>query len=306
MRSLKILTRRLRGREGLRWGVASALTAAVVLLLATSGNAASGAPAGRVLGWRAQLGQGDVMSFADLQEGEAPRAIGIMLSANALATLPDEPSDYHHCFDRDGDGVTAQATECAHTHEFVIPLPDAVSQRGDVPFTWVLLNWNRHGHVPPGVYDVPHFDVHFFIASIEDTFAIHDGPCGPEHVACDDFAMAKMPVPSNLMHADFSDVDAVAPAMGNHLIDLTGHEFHGEPFTYSWIYGAYGGRVTFYEQMVALDFLRSRPNVCASIKSPPAVEVAGFYPTQRCIHYDADADAYVVSLEQFVYRTVSQ
>jgi len=169
----------------------------------------------------------------------------------------------------------------------------------------VLLNWNLHGHVPPGVYDVPHFDVHFYMVPIEEVFAIHDGPCGPELVNCDHFAMAKMPVPDGKMHPDFSDVDAVAPAMGNHLIDLTGHEFHGMPFTASWIYGVYGGRVTFWEQMVALDYLLSRPNACSPIKSPASVAVAGYYPTQRCVRYDAGADAYVVSLEGFVYREAS-
>jgi len=37
------------------------------------------------------------------------------------------------------------------------------------------------------------------------------------------------------------------------------------------------------EQMVALDFLQSRPNACAPIKSPPSVAVSGYYPTQRCV-----------------------
>jgi hypothetical protein len=306
MSTLTSFTRYLNGRAALHGSVASALTVAVALLVATSGSAAPAVPEGRVLGWRTQLGQGDVTSYAELQEGGVPKAIGVMLSAESLATLPAEPSDYHHCFDRDGDGATAQATECIHTHEFVVPLPDAVTQRGDVPFSWVLLNWNRNGHMPPGIYDSPHFDVHFYIASIEDTFAIQDGPCGPEFVACDDFTMAKQPVPANLMHPDFKDVDAVAPAMGNHLIDLEGHEFHGQGFTSSWIYGVYGGRVTFWEQMIALSYLESRPNMCAPIKTPPAVEAAGYYPTQRCIRYDADADAYLVSLEQFVYREAAR
>ena len=26
----------------------------------------------------------------------------------------------------------------------------------DIPFKWVLFNWNLHGHVPPGVYDLAH------------------------------------------------------------------------------------------------------------------------------------------------------
>ena len=44
---------------------------------------------------------------------------------------------------------------------------------------------------------------------------------------CDQFEIAKRPLPPNYIHPDFQDVDAVAPAMGNHLIDLTGPEFNG-------------------------------------------------------------------------------
>jgi hypothetical protein len=242
------------------------------------------------------------LSFAELQESGAPGAVGVMISAVALAGLPAEPSDRHHCFDRDGDGVTTHSAECVETHEFIIPLPDEVNRRGDIPFKWVLLNWNAHGHIPPGVYDVPHFDVHFYMVPIADVFAIGDGPCGPEFVDCEDFAVAKAPLPPDLMHPDFSDVDAVVPAMGNHLIDLSGREFQGEPFTRSWIYGIYGGRVIFYEEMVTLAYLLSRPDACMPIKSPPAVAVGGWYPTERCVRYDAAADAYVVSMEGFVYR----
>ena len=43
----------------------------------------------------------------------------------------------------------------------------------------------------------------------------------------------------------------MVPAMGNHLVDLTGPEFQKQPFTRSWIFGAYGGRIIFYEEMVA-------------------------------------------------------
>jgi hypothetical protein len=187
----------------------------------------------------------------------------------------------------------------------VIPLPDAVSRRDDIPFKWVLFNWNLHGHAPPGVYDVPHFDVHFYMPPIADILAIRAGPCGPDFADCHDFARAKMSLPADLMHPDFQDVDAVAPAMGNHLIDLSGREFQGEPFTRSWIYGMYGGRVTFYEEMVTLKYLLSRPDECLSIKSPPAVAVGGFYPTQRCVRYEAGTNAYIVSMEGFVYREAS-
>lgn len=283
-------------------GLAVALLATSVLLLTASGDAASTSAGERTAGWRTALGDGEVESFAQVPETGAPHAIGITFSAGALTNLPSNPSDGHHCIDRDGDGVTVAATECAHTHEFVIPLPDAVSRRSDIPFKWVLLNWNLHGHIPPGVYDVPHFDVHFYMGPVADVFAIRDGACGPEFVNCDDFARAKKPVPEAYMHPDFKDVDAVAPAMGNHLIDVGGHEFHGQPFTRSWIYGVYDGRVTFWEQMVALDYLRSRPNDCSPIKAPPAVSTSGYYPTQQCVRYDGASNTYSVTLEAFEYR----
>ena len=36
-----------------------------------------------------------------------------------------------------------------------------------MPLKWALLNWNPHGHIPPGIYDRPHFDVHFYMEPIE-------------------------------------------------------------------------------------------------------------------------------------------
>ena len=101
------------------------------------------------------------------------------------------------------------------------------------------------------------------------------------------------------MHPDFKDVDAVAPAMGNHLIDVTGHEFQGMPFTRSWIYGVYGGRVIFYEEMVALDYLQSRPNACEAIKSRGRGRESA---TTRRSAVSAQGPSLVVSMEQCVYR----
>ena len=174
-----------------------------------------------------------------------------------------------------------------------------------MPFKWVLFNWNPVGHIPPRVYDVPHFDIHFYMVPIADVFALQDGPCGPEFVRCDQFEIAKKPVPTNYMHPDFQDVDAVAPAMGNHLIDLTGSEFSGEEWKHSWIFGVYDGEVIFYEQMLTRAFLLSQPDSCYSIKSPPAVGRSGFYPTRSCIRHDAETGEYTVSMEGFVHREAS-
>jgi|SRR5215472_5077315 len=93
--------------------------------------------------------------------------------------------------------------------------------------------------------------------------------------------------------------------MGNHLLDLTTHEFHGGPFTRHWMYGVYDGRVTFYEEMVALTFMKSKPDVCFPIQSPDAVALTGYYPTRSCIRYAPGKDAYTVSIEDFVLRKAS-
>jgi hypothetical protein len=256
----------------------------------------------RIPAWKSDLGKGTVSSYAELDASGAPRALGVAFSAGALDGLPTAGSDRHHCFDRNKDGVMDPDTECLKQYEVVIPLPDAVVKRADIPFTWVLLNWNPHGHMPPGVYDAPHFDVHFYMEPIANVFALQDGPCGPEFMRCDQFEVARRPVPSNYMHSDFKDVEAAAPAMGNHLVDLTSPEFHKQPFTRTWIFGVYDGKVTFYEEMVTRAFLLSKPNTCFPIKSPPAVGRRGFYPTLSCLRHDARTGEYTVSLETFVLR----
>ena len=257
----------------------------------------------RAQGWQVPLGKASATSYAEFDSQGAPRAIGVTLPAGALDGLPTG-SDNHHCTDRSPAGHRVDATQCIHTFEHVLPLPDAAALRADIPFKWVLLNWNPVGHIPPGVYDVPHFDVHFVIAPIAEIFAIEPGPCGPERVRCDQFEIGKKPLPPNYVHADFRDVSAVVPAMGNHLIDVTGAEFNQKPFTHSWIYGVYDGKVIFYEQMVSRAYLLGKPNSCTPIKSPAAVALTGYYPTLSCMRSTPAGDV-SVSMEGFVLRTAS-
>lgn len=274
---------------------------ALVVLGGCTSLGTTGAASGRILGWISELGAGTASSYAEL-DGGTLRAIGLAFSATAMDGLPATGSDQHHCVDRNKDGVVDRATECLAQYELAIPLPDAVVRRPDVPFKWILLNWNPHGHIPPGVYDVPHFDVHFFMEPIAKVFALQSGPCGPEFVRCDQFEVARRPVPANYMHPDFKDVEAVVPAMGNHLVDMTGPEFNKQPFSRTWIFGVYDGKVTFYEEMVSRAFILSKPNTCFPIKSPSAVARSGLYPTHSCLRHDARTGEYTVSLERFVHR----
>jgi len=277
----------------------------VAAILAVLSLGCSTTRTARVLGTPSSLGNGTVTSYSELDGSGAPKAIGVLFSAGALDALPTAPSDGHRCFDANNDGVIDLATECSMWHERVLPVPSEASRRPDVPFKWVLLNWNTQGHIPLGVFDKPHFDVHFYIEPIENIFALQRGTCGPESLRCDQFAMARKPVPRNYVPPNFEDVGAAAPAMGNHLLNRTTPEFHGEPLKRTWIYGVYDGRVIFYEEMVTLSFMMSKPDTCFPIESPDAVALTGYYPTRSCIRYAPGKNEYTVSMEDFVLRQAS-
>jgi hypothetical protein len=278
--------------------------AVIVLAAAGCSSERAGTSASRMPGWQLKLGDGTVSSYAELESGGGPTAIGVVVSSSALEGLPND-GDEHRCFGRNKDGAKDADTKCQHTHEFVIPLPDGMTRRADIPFKWVLFNWNPVGHIPPGIYDAPHFDIHFEMGPIADAFAIESGPCGPELVRCDQFRTARKPLPPNYMPPDYVDVEAVVPVMGNHLIDTSGPEFHQQPFTRSWIYGVYDGKVIFYEAMVTLSYMRSKPNGCLPIKAPKAVAVSGLYPTEYCVRHNATTGEYSVSMEKFSRRDAS-
>ena len=287
--------------KGIAFTLAVAAATAIPMVPASAGEGSDPAAAVRQPGWRFELGRGTVSSYAELDAAAKPTAIGIVFSPAALEGLPSG-SDGHHCFDRNNDGAIDRGSECNETFEFVIPLPDVAARRSDMPFKWVLFNWNPIGHGPPGIFDVPHFDVHFYLEPrIADIFAIVSGPCGPEFVRCDQEARGKQPLPSNYMHPDFK-MGAVVPAMGGHYSDRTDPVFNKQPFTRTWIFGAYDGKVIFYENMVTRAFLLSKPDTCDPIKSPKAVALGGFYPTVSCVRHDRSTGEYTVSLEKFIFR----
>jgi hypothetical protein len=236
-----------------------------------------------------------------------PVAIGLVFPSRTLAGLPvDPPTAGLWCFDRDGDGTVDETTECAGGYENALHLSRSFRAKVDTPFTYLLANWNPHGHIPPGVYDVPHFDIHFYLNENAERLAIRPGPC-PQLVNCDDYELGKILPAERYRTADHQDVDAVEPAMGNHLIDVTGPEFAGEPFTHSFIYGTWNGEVTFYEPMVThawFSDLRdgTRGDECFALKLPQAWAPAGWYPTEYCLRYRANRDELTASLEGFVYR----
>jgi hypothetical protein len=52
----------------------------------------------------------------------------------------------------------------------------------------------------------------------------------------------------------------------------------GTPFTRTWIYGVYDGRITFYEEMVSLAYMLSKPSACSKF-GPNGLLSDGFMRT---------------------------
>jgi hypothetical protein len=252
-----------------------------------------------------RLGEGFAQVYAQLDGAGAPQVIGVTFDQGMLAGLPAMPNTWSRCFDKNGNGRIDGHGECNGDYELAFALPQELVQRRVRPFNWVSVNWNPMGHPPPAppVWAVPHFDFHFYIMAREAVAQIRPGPCS-ELIDCDDFKRAQTPVPAAYVHADHIDVGAAVPDMGNHLIDAKTPELvvQGREFTHTFIFGAYDGQVTFYEAMVTLAYLQTKPDLCVPIKQPQAWATEGHYPTRYCIRYLADDERYTLSLEDFVRR----
>lgn len=248
------------------------------------------------------LGGGTVRTYAQI-EASAPRTVGVTFPRTMLSGLPTAMTDGHHCFDVDGNGQLDPMTECAGGHERELALPTALTQLSGMPLKWALVNWNPHGHGAPGVYDVPHFDFHFYTQPKAERDAIRPGPCGII-VNCEDFARGSIPVPPAYLPADYTDLQMVEVAMGNHLLDQTSPEWNGAPFTRTFIFGSYDGKISFLEPMITHAWLQGlatgqNASGCRPVKQPQAWQIAGWYPQQYCIRYRANRDDLTVSLENF-------
>lgn len=236
------------------------------------------------------VGQGQMKTFVTLNGSGKPKAVGVHFTAAALSGLPAEES------------------------EAVLKFPAAIEA---TPFDHFGLNWNPHGHAPSGVYSLPHFDFHFYAITEQERAEIKAGTCtndqdnripnppGVVPVTCEVFNRAMQALPADMLPTDYTLIPAVEPEMGNHVIDLTGPEFNGQSFTHTWIYGAYDGKLIFFEPMITRAFLEQQKNICQVIKTPEAMPEAGWYPTKYCIRYLRQQDAYTVSLESFKWFAAS-
>lgn len=174
------------------------------------------------------------------------------------------------------NSVSSGAESDHEENDVVIPLHPKAKEA--TPFQFMVLDWNPHGHPPAGIYDKPHFDFHWYMVPKSDV----DNYTDPVKL---DAA-----VPADYVPANYIGIDPV-PLMGKHWVDVTSPELNGQPFTQTFIYGSYDSKVTFYEPMITLDFLKNTSNFERSIPQPAKFQKSGFYPTKlRIVKHNGVTD----------------
>lgn len=224
------------------------------------------------------LGYGKVRSWISVDHHGYPNEIGIEMTPEAFKNLTDE-----------------EDTKVPPEHATIfVPLHFIAKKL--TPFNHIGLNWNPHGHIPEGIFDVPHFDMHFYMISVAEQMAI------PAWSPDTDAAFNLYP-PEGYMPADYFTPpgDATAePQMGKHWLPINLGDFL--PFSKIMIYGSYNGNVIFVEPMITLDYLLSNEESSTSYSQPEHFAKAGNYPTKYNIYHDAATGNTYVTLSEFVAR----
>jgi hypothetical protein len=224
------------------------------------------------------MGHGVAYAWTKEDAAGNPVAVGVTFTESALSGLPTEKPNTGF------DG-----------YEFPLALPKN-GATAKTPFDHVALEWMPKGHIPPGIYDVPHFDVHFYMTPVSERLKITLD--ADDMVRCRKQPDAKL-MPEGYIYAPDSEIKF----MGAHWVDLATPELNGKPFTYTFLFGSYNGNVMFYEPMVTMEYLKRKPNLVEAIKQPREVQHPGlYYPTKYTIRYDETRHEYTVTLEGFEKR----
>uniref|UniRef100_A0AAU2VE19 DUF5602 domain-containing protein n=1 Tax=Streptomyces sp. NBC_00003 TaxID=2903608 RepID=A0AAU2VE19_9ACTN len=249
------------------------------------------------------LGNGSLRSYTQTNADGTPYAVGVTFTRDALAGLPTDMNDRHHCYDVNGDQAIDQNTECVGGYEHPLALPDKAP--AGLSTKWALVNYNPQGHGMPGIYDVPHFDFHFYLKPKAVRDGIRMGSCGLV-INCDDYVTATKPIEDRYMPAGYMDhKEAAEGAMGNHLMDTDDSpEWHGRPFTHTFMYGGWDSDLLFQEPMITKAWFEgladgTNTSGCYPVNQPAAWQQDGFHPRQYCIRYERGRDDFTVSLTDF-------
>lgn len=223
------------------------------------------------LGPAVKIGNGSAQVFVLAGDRGQPAAFGVQFSAGMLAGLPTKPN---------GD-------RALDWHYFL-----AFPRSPATGFDHLMIDWHPMGHMPQGIYSVPHFDFHFYQISQKQQLAIHY-----PHDEVPEWTGIIFPKANLMAPSYFIPPASQVSKMGLHAISMAAPEMNGKPFSNTFIYGYHQGRLIFLEPMITLSYLQSRPNSAMDLFTPPAYSYPGWFPSRYRTAYDPKSQMYSLVLD---------
>ncbi len=208
------------------------------------------------------VGNGNARSFVTISHAGVPHEIGVVFTDEALSGLPTVNTPY------------------------VLELHNKALAA--TPFEHIALGWSANGHPLPGSFIGPHFDVRFFMMTLQERLAI-PAPPSPGYF--------NLP-PAGYMPANYFP-DAAVPLLGRHWTDQSFTP--GVPVDHTLILGSFDGQFTFVSPIVVRTDLLSGQSFSISYAQPVSFAEHGYYPTKYNIYRD-DKHRHYVTLSHFVWR----
>lgn len=209
------------------------------------------------------VGNGYAHTFITQSHTGVPQELGIVFTDEALSGLPTTNTPYVLDF----HNKTLEST----------------------PFKHLALGWSANGHPLPGGAFIPsHFDIRFFMMSLEDRLAIPAPPA----------ASILLSPPPGYMPTDYV-ADAPAAQIGRHW--APNNFTSGSTVDHTMILGSYNGDFTFVSPIVRRTILESGVEVSLPYSQPQYFALHGYYPTKYNIYKD-DKNRHYVTLTDFVWR----
>jgi hypothetical protein len=254
------------------------------------------------------IGNGTVRTYVIVDEKDPtiPVEVGVAMSESAMDNLPAPATADMAGMDHASMAATMQM------NMYLLDLP----AQNPTPYKFVQFDWNPSGHEPAGVYDLPHFDFHFYTVPVSVRNSIV--PTDPNFVTkAAAFPAENLRAPFYIdaaTPAQITPAAATVPQMGLHWLDVRSPELQGmaghpeafKPFTKTFIYGSWDGQFIFDEPMITRAYMLAKRDATDPAVRDELIPVstaahyspAGYYPSAYRITYDAQAKEYRVALTQ--------
>jgi hypothetical protein len=157
----------------------------------------------------------------------------------------------------------------------------------------LALNFYENGHIPPGVYDTPHWEFHPQSILEEDVQKIDCSD--PTHVSPDVIPEGHVVPPAEALPC--------MPLMGFHGLAMSAPEFNGQRFRAgAHLITYYRGDWIAFEPKLANEVMFKRETVVEELPWVPNIDRPALYPKKFIMEYHEAEDTYLFRHTEFMHH----